>query len=73
MSTATQNSNVMVLDYTPQTAPPVRDVDGPPAVHYLNNDYGWLSWLLTVDHKRIGILYLVSVSIFFVLDRKSVV
>ena len=65
MSTETRNINVMELDYTPQTAPPVRDVDGPPAVHYLNNDYGWLSWLLTVDHKRIGILYLVSVSIFF--------
>jgi len=35
--------------------------------HYLNNGIGWKSWLLTLDHKRIGILYLVSISIMFVL------
>jgi cytochrome c oxidase subunit 1 len=27
---------------------------------------GWRSWLLTTDHKRIGVLYLVSVLFFFV-------
>ncbi|MCW5893583.1 MAG: cytochrome c oxidase subunit I [bacterium] len=32
---------------------------------YLNADYTVRSWLLTVDHKRIAILYLVSISIFF--------
>jgi cytochrome c oxidase subunit 1 len=32
---------------------------------YLNSDYGILSWLLTLDHKRIAILYLVSISAFF--------
>jgi cytochrome c oxidase subunit I len=32
---------------------------------YLNSDYGWKSWLLTLDHKRIAILYLISVTIFF--------
>jgi cytochrome c oxidase subunit 1 len=32
---------------------------------YLNISYGVRSWLLTLDHKRIAILYLVSVSIFF--------
>lgn len=36
-------------------------------VHYLNADYGILSWLLTRDHKRIGILYLISVTLFFAL------
>ncbi len=35
--------------------------------HYLNNGIGWKSWLLTLDHKRIGILYLVSISVMFVL------
>src|SRR5262245_13230850 len=35
--------------------------------HYLNVDYGVRSWLLTVDHKRIALLYLVSVTIMFVL------
>ena len=28
---------------------------------------GWLSWLSTVDHKRIGIIYLVSAFVFFVI------
>jgi cytochrome c oxidase subunit 1 len=35
--------------------------------HYLNADYGLLSWLLTRDHKRIGLLYLISVTVFFAL------
>jgi len=34
---------------------------------YLNVDYGVKSWLLTVDHKRIALLYLMSVTIMFVL------
>lgn len=35
--------------------------------HYLNVDYSIKSWLLTTDHKRIGLLYLISISAFFVL------
>src|SRR5215211_6569834 len=34
--------------------------------NYINDEYGVLSWLLTKDHKRIAILYLFSVTIFFV-------
>src|SRR5215210_378283 len=34
--------------------------------NYLNDEYGVLSWLLTKDHKRIAVLYLFSVTIFFV-------
>src|SRR5277367_464186 len=33
--------------------------------NYLNNGYGIKSWLLTTDHKRIALLYLVSVTFFF--------
>ena len=33
--------------------------------NYLNEKKGLLSWLLTLDHKRIGVLYLVSVLTFF--------
>jgi cytochrome c oxidase subunit I len=33
--------------------------------HYLNVDYGVKSWLLTTDHKRIAILYLASITLFF--------
>ncbi|KPV52182.1 cytochrome C oxidase, partial [Kouleothrix aurantiaca] len=28
---------------------------------------GWLSWLTTVDHKKIGIMYLISAFFFFVI------
>jgi len=38
-----------------------------PRQHYLNYDYSVRSWLLTTDHKRIAILYLMSISAFFVL------
>ena len=34
--------------------------------NYINDEYGVLSWLLTKDHKRIAILYLFSVTLFFV-------
>ncbi len=39
----------------------------PPArrQHYLNVDYGLKSWLLTTDHKRIALLYLMSVTFVF--------
>src|SRR5207247_6880883 len=33
--------------------------------HYLNVNYGVKSWLLTTDHKRIALLYLVSITLFF--------
>ncbi len=35
--------------------------------HYLNASYGIKSWLLTKDHKRIGLLYLATVTLFFFL------
>src|SRR5262245_36101196 len=38
-----------------------------PALHYLNNGHGLKSWLLTKDHKRIAMLYLISISVFFFL------
>ncbi len=36
-----------------------------PREHYLNSEFGIKSWLLTKDHKRIGILYLLSITFFF--------
>jgi cytochrome c oxidase subunit 1 len=36
-----------------------------PARHYLNEQGGWRSWLLTTDHKRIALLYLFSITFFF--------
>lgn len=34
---------------------------------YLNNGHTVKSWLLTLDHKRIGLLYLFSISAFFLI------
>src|SRR5512145_80944 len=36
-----------------------------PREHYLNVNYGIASWLLTTDHKRIALLYLASITLFF--------
>src|ERR1043165_1947509 len=38
-----------------------------PTVNYLNAHYGIKSGLLTKDHKRIPILYLFSVTFFFII------
>src|SRR5579884_3500694 len=35
--------------------------------HYLNASYGIKSWLFTKDHKRIGLLYLATITLFFFL------
>jgi cytochrome c oxidase subunit I len=48
---------------SPNPAPPAEY----PRTHYLNAAYGLKSWLFTRDHKRIALLYLVSVSVFFAL------
>jgi cytochrome c oxidase subunit I len=42
-------------------------------VHYLNAGYGIKSWLLTTDHKRIGILYLISITCFFLVGGSAAV
>src|SRR5262249_839456 len=36
-------------------------------LHYLNAAYGVRSWLLTTDHKRIALLYLVSLTMMFII------
>jgi cytochrome c oxidase subunit 1 len=36
-----------------------------PKVNYLNKELGLKSWLLTGDHKRIAMLYLISITFFF--------
>ena len=35
--------------------------------NYLNEDHSLKSWMLTKDHKRIGVLYLIGVTFFFML------
>jgi cytochrome c oxidase subunit 1 len=36
-----------------------------PSTNYLNTSYTIRSWLLTTDHKRIAILYMISITLFF--------
>ena len=38
-----------------------------PKKHYLNESHGFKSWALTLDHKRIGVMYLVGVLTAFLL------
>jgi cytochrome c oxidase subunit 1 len=55
----------MTTIIAPETAAPP-DPNQPPRQHYLNAGYTVRSWLLTTDHKRIAILFLVSITFFFV-------
>jgi cytochrome c oxidase subunit 1 len=41
--------------------------DAAPGVNYLNCAHGLRSWLFTLDHKRIGIMYLISILASFAL------
>lgn len=61
---------------TPQTPHPAQpqgqpdaQPSGPPAaqLNYLNCDWSLRSWLLTTDHKRVAILYLVSITLMFII------
>lgn len=41
--------------------------DENPTENYLDHDKGFKAWATTVDHKKIGIMYLVAVTFFFFL------
>jgi cytochrome c oxidase subunit I len=43
----------------------IHAVAAPVQTNYLNEKQGPLSWFLTTDHKRIGILYTASITVFF--------
>jgi cytochrome c oxidase subunit 1 len=36
-------------------------------INYLNHEHSVTSWLVTLDHKRIGLLYLVTITLMFLL------
>src|SRR5215211_6281267 len=42
-------------------------IEEKPRVNYLTNGFTLKSWLLTKDHKRIAIMYLITVSAFFLI------
>jgi cytochrome c oxidase subunit I len=41
--------------------------------NYLNTSFTARSWLLTTDHKRIGVLYMISITLFFFIGGASAV
>jgi cytochrome c oxidase subunit 1 len=47
------------------SSPPPPQSVAPEKTNYITADYGWKSWLFTTDHKRIAILYLISITFFF--------
>jgi len=52
----------------PATAAPTAAGNPEVILHGLKDrPSGWLSWLTTLDHKRIGIMYLVTTFVFFLL------
>ena len=51
------------IPVTPDYAKPLPK----PAKSYLNASYLAKSWLLTLDHKRIAVLYLISITFFFII------
>ena len=56
-----------IVTLEPRAPAPEPPPPPPRSVNYLNVRYGVSSWLLTIDHKRIAILYLVSISVMFLL------
>src|SRR3989442_969990 len=49
----------------PEPLAPLPEQRPPTPRHYLNVRFGVASWLLTLDHKRIAILYMVSITLMF--------
>ncbi len=49
------------MSATHEATPPTSELN------YLNNGWTWQSWLLTGDHKRIAMLYVISITVFFAL------
>jgi cytochrome c oxidase subunit 1 len=58
-----------VLEHAPQATPEPAPL---PGLNYLNSAYGWKSWLLTRDHKRIALLYLISITVMFFIGGLAV-
>ena len=58
-----------ILEPVPAPPPPPEPVR---RLHYLNVATGVTSWLLTRDHKRIAILYLLTITTMFVLGSVAI-
>ena len=57
----------IAVTHSGPAAAPVPPEPTPAPINYLNTSHTIWSWLFTVDHKRIGLLYLGSISVFFII------
>ena len=57
----------MTVAAFPQPAPPTT------VENFLTEDMSLRSWLLTHDHKRIGILYIITLTLFFFIGGAAAV
>ena len=65
----TEEELLQLIDYLKSIAneePPARSAGGTKAMSYLR-EHTVKSWLLTTDHKRIGLLYLFTILFFFLI------
>ncbi|RUL89570.1 cytochrome c oxidase subunit I [Tautonia sociabilis] len=54
------------MSHEPQADDPRLVEESDPKLGYLGSDFSIKSWLLTTDHKRIALLYLASITFFFI-------
>jgi cytochrome c oxidase subunit I len=59
--------STVTVEARPEDAAPVSK-----PVNYLNVEFGVRSWLLSTDHKRIAILYLISITLMFFLGGAAI-
>lgn len=63
----------MTSDLTADRSIPELEHPAKPTKNYLNANYSLWSWLVTTDHKRIGILYMISMTVFFLIGGVAAV
>ncbi len=62
-----------ILEPPPAPTGPPAGPPEPERRNYLNANYSLWSWLLSTDHKRIAILYMISITLFFFLGGAAAV
>ena len=60
-------ATVIEQSYTPQAEPAPPEAEARARAHNYLTESSWRSWLFTLDHKRIAILYLIVIVFAFVL------
>src|SRR4051794_24683391 len=56
---------IIALEPAPPSTPQAPPQRVETAANYLVEPRGWMPWLFTTDHKRIALLYMVTVTLLF--------